>query len=243
MVNRGELRDLPGLPGMFEVTVPYATTGPLDEREVLLEANPFAVLSHFSALTFHGLTEQQPRALVATAARSPVVGLLPVGTTAEDRDALPTWADIRPDSVLRRPVRWATVTAERLFGAEEYDTFGAPLRVTDLERTLVDAVQQPGLCGGIGNVLRAWVLGADRIDLDHVVAMTERYDIAVLRQRVGFVLDRLDRSHPVVERWRAGAARGGSSRLVAAEPFAATFDERWNLSINAPTDAFEEQYG
>jgi hypothetical protein len=41
-------------------------------------------------------------------------------------------------------------------------------------------------------------------------------------------------------RCRAGSRRGGSSRLVASEPFASTFDERWNLSLCAPVDVLHD---
>ena len=69
----------------------------------------------------------------------------------------------------------------------------------------------------------------------------ERFNVAVLRSRVGYVLDRIGLSHPNLETWRASSRRGGSSRLVGSEPFARTFDERWNLSINGPVGVLDER--
>ena len=95
-------------------------------------------------------------------------------------------------------------------------------------------------CGGIANVLRAWVLARDTIDLDALVYQVERFGVAVLRQRAGYVIEEIGLSHPKLEKWRASSHRGSSSRLVGSEPFASTFDERWNLSLNAPVEILHE---
>lgn len=237
MERRGEIARLPRLVGLYEVTVPFARTGPLDEQEILLEANPFATISHFSALVFHGLTEQQPTFITATVPRSRPADLLPMDTEPSDWEglALPS-VGRRPATILRTPVRWSTIAPTRFDGFLVYQPYGARIRVTIPERTLVDALQFPELSGGIANVLRAWALGAPAADLDDLIDQVERYDVQVLRQRAGYVLDRLGIRHPALDRWQGQAHRGGSSRLVGSEPFASTFDERWNLSINAPIE-------
>lgn len=240
MTSRGEVTAIPHLHDLFEVTVPYARAGLLDEREILFEANPYATLSHFSALTFHGLTDAQPRKLMATVPRTQTGELLPIGTNPQDWEGVVRPAGRRPDSILGTPVHWQQVKPERFFGFAEYRPFGYPLRVTTPERTLIDALQAPDLCGGTDNVLRAWLMAGATIDLDSLISLSERFGVAVLRQRVGFILERLELSHPRLEVWQAAAKRGGSSRLVGSEPFAATFDERWNLSLNAPIDVLHD---
>jgi predicted transcriptional regulator of viral defense system len=142
--------------------------------------------------------------------------------------------------ILGRPVEWQRVRPERFFGFADYAPLGYPMRYTTPERTLIDGLQNPGSSGGIVNVLRAWVLARDTIDLDVLVYQVERFDVAVLRQRVGYVLDQIGLTHPRLEQWRASSHRGGSSRLVGSEPFASTYDERWNLSLNAPVDVLHE---
>ena len=61
-----------------------------------------------------------------------------------------------------------------------------------------------------------------------------------LRQRIGYILDQIGLRHRTVDQWRELSKRGGSSRLVASEPFAPSFDERWNLSLNAPVYILHE---
>lgn len=85
-------------------------------------------------------------------------------------------------------------------------------------------------------MLTGWALAQDFLDLEALMDLTERFDSRLLEQRVGFVLETLNIHHPRLDVWQARGHRGGSSRLVAGEPYTAAFSERWNLSINAPLD-------
>lgn len=239
MRKRDEIRPLPGHPGLDVVTVPYARQESLDEREVLFEVNPYAVISHLSALVFHGLVMDRPNRLTVTVSRDITGGLLPPGTSPTDWEGMLLPAPSRPAKVHGYPITWKLVRPVDFFGYGDYHPLGYPIRYTLPERTLIDGLVAPDLCGGIDTVLRAWVNAQDVIDLDVLMYQVERMETKVLRQRVGFLLDQLGLAHPRLDIWRASTHRGGSSRLVGSEPFASTFDERWNLSINVPVDALQ----
>ncbi|MGI8474820.1 MAG: type IV toxin-antitoxin system AbiEi family antitoxin domain-containing protein [Thermomicrobiales bacterium] len=241
MRERGEIKAVKGFPHLYEVTVPYARQGFIDEREVLFERHPYAVLSHLSALAFHGLTDEQPKGLTATVSADVSGGLLPISTGPRDWEGVAWPGGLRPSNVFGRPVEWLNTKPERFFGFIEYQPLGFPMRYTTPERTLIDGLHNPQLSGGIANVLHAWMLARDTIDLDVLVHQVERFNVAVLRSRVGYVLDRIGLSHLNLETWRASSRRGGSNRLVGSEPFAPTFDERWNLSINVPVGVLDER--
>lgn len=237
MGTRGEIEALPRLGRIYQVTVPYARTGVVQEDEILMDANPYAAVSHWSALVYHGLTNDLPQELIATTPASYAGDLLPPGTTTLDWEGLSPVRGQRPDRILSWPVRWISVTPERYFGFREYQPQGYPVRVTTPERTLVDGLQSSSLCGGFQNVLQAWARARDTLDLSALVGIVDRFNVGVLRQRVGFILDQLDLSHPAVEAWQTLAKRGGSSKLLGGEPYAPTYSERWSLSINAPIAA------
>jgi len=241
MRGRGEVDPFTKLPGVYKVTVPYAKLGFVDEHEILFEANPYAVLSHFTALVFHGMTEEFPKRLFATIPSEVDNAHLPIGTTRVDWDGLDRPFSRKPATVLDQPVTWSRIQALHFFGYDEHRPYRYPIRVTNRERTLIDALQAPGLCGGVGNVLKAWVLSRDEINLDVLVDLVNRLDIGVLRQRVGFILESLQLTHPALDVWRARAHRGGSSRLVGSRPFASSFDERWNRSLNASVDVLRTE--
>jgi len=244
MERREEIVRIPRLGHCYEVTTPYAT-GTLDEYAILMELHPFCALSHASALSFHHLTDDLEKRITATAATPRPAGVYPTGTTVEDWEGLPLVSGTRVARILDRPIRWSAVQPARFFGVGEYRRFGYPLRVTTRERTLLDGLRDPELCGGLENVLRAWAASRDTLDVAALVADAERLDIAVLRQRAGFVMETLGIAHPRLERWRELASRGGSSKLLAAAPYATPagagrFSERWKLALNAPLEALGE---
>ncbi len=241
METRGEIAGLPKLRHIYQVTVPYARTATVQEDEILMEINPYAAISHLSALVYHGLTDDLPQELTTIVPSSYTGGLIPPGTTPTDWEDLPLVRGRRPDRILEWRVHWVRVPSNRYFGLREYQPQGYPVRVTMPERTLVDGLQEPHFCGGFENVLRAWVRARDTLDLDVLVEIVEQFDVAILRQRVGFILDQLDLPYPPVEKWRAGAKRGGSSKLLGTAPFDGThISERWNMSINAPVAVLSE---
>lgn len=236
MVNAGDLRPLEGVGGVYEVIVPYADVGGVGELEVLMETQPCVAASHHTAMVFHDLTDDQPKVVHATVPTGRGDFGVPPGTSPDDWADLPRAPARFPAEILGRPVRWHRVQPERFGGVGEYAPEGWSLRVTTPERTLVDGLIDPDACGGIGAVLRGWAKSRDLLDLHAIVRGVDQLDVGVLRQRVGFVLEALGLTHEALDRWRAGAKRGGSSRLCASAPYAPTYDERWSLSLNAPVD-------
>lgn len=240
MATRDLIAPLPRLPGIYEVTAPYANSGLIDEHEVVMEANPYCAVSHLSALVYHGLTDDLPKVLTVTVPIARPGDLFPPGTSADDWEDLTLAPARRPARILERRVHWTRVKLERYFGTGEYHRQGFPVRVTDRERTLLDGLQDPALSGGVQNVLRAWVAARDVLDPARVIQYADRLGIAVLRQRAGFVLEELGLSHPRLAAWRQTARRGGSSKLLGSAPYSTLerpqFSEAWNLSLNAPID-------
>jgi predicted transcriptional regulator of viral defense system len=243
LAKKGDLEQIPDLSNLYLVTLPYARPEAVEEAEVLMELHPFATISHHSAMAFHNMTDDLPKETQATIPGRGSGGMLPPGTAPEDWEGLSLARGRAADKVLGHLVRWHRVSGDRLFGSREYSPRGYPVRVTTPEWTLLDGLLQPEWCGGFESVLRTWAGYRDLIDLDEVVRYVEFFDVAVLRQRAGFILEELGISSPAVSKWPEKAKRGGSSRLLGSAPFAPTFSERWKLSINAPTGALSEGAG
>ncbi len=248
MEQRDEIASVRELRHVYQVTVPYAMLAPLDEYEILMEAHPYCTLSHASAFSFHSLTGDIEQEITVTTASKTPAGLLPSGTVIEDWEGLSLPAGTKTLQVLDRPVTWSQVESRHYFGINEYHRFGYPLRVTNRERTLLDGLRSPDLCGGLENVLRAWALSRDVLSIDTLVEYVDRLDINVLRQRVGFIIDTLGISHPILKQWQRLAKRGGSSKLLGSAPYStgdgvAQFSEEWKLAINAPITALQAAEG
>jgi len=238
--QRGDLSVLMTRPAAWQVTAPFAPSTPPHPYELLLELNPYGAISHASALSFHHLSLDVPEVITAMTPATGKADLLPVGTEESDWEGVPRPAGHAASHVMATPVIWRKTPIEQVFGIGTYHLGSVTISVTTPERTLVEGLRAPDWCGGIANVLASWARARWTLDVDAVIATTDRFDTGILRQRVGYVLEALGVTHPELDRWRRGAKRGGSSKLVAADPFAPEFSERWSLSLNGPIDLLDD---
>ena len=238
LVQNGEFQELEEFEGLYRTNAPFARAKAIEEEEVLMEMHPYAALSHFSALAFHGLTPQLPKELHASIPKDGGSGIVPIGTSEADRSTFAIIRGREVNSIFGRAVHWHRLNEDRIFGSCEYTHHGFPLRVTTPERTLLDGLMYPDKCGGFATVLRAWAASRDLLDVNQVVRLTERFEVAVLRQRVGYLLEELNLTHAALESWVRTAKRGGAYKLNGGAEFTSTVDPRWLISINASMNAF-----
>lgn len=233
--SRGDLTpvDGPALSGIFLIDAPFASLLEVSEEQVVQEANPWAVFSHLTALAYHGLTDLIPPQVYATRFRDGPDPRIPLGTAPEDWSGLGYPAQRLPREVRGTPVSWSETKGEYRFGIMVGYSLGTPIYVTDVERTLIDALRAPDHAGGIAKVFHSW-RRAEMADWDRLVDYADRFDNQTLRQRVGFLLQSLGHHHPRTEQWRSRLLRGGSVRLAADSPYAEAFSADWNLSLNVP---------
>ncbi|MCO5216061.1 MAG: hypothetical protein M9950_07890 [Thermomicrobiales bacterium] len=236
MVHSKQIESIPTAPGCYAVTTPYADRLPLRERELLFELNPYATISHYSALEYHSFTYDQPKIMTVSTGKVSAGRIL--GTMQDEWESLDLPTAYRPRQIITSKVRWFNKTTDQTFGIIEGRDGSVPIRVSDQERTLIESLQWPEYSGGIANVIRAWAIAEDFIDINKIVEYTERFDIKVLTQRVGFVAEEIGFRHPRFEEWAAKSARGGSNKLLGSAESGDSFSHRWRLSINVPVEAY-----
>ena len=232
LIQRGDIFAKGGAEGVYIVDVAYANLLDISEEQVIQEANPWAAFGFATAMAHHGLTNLLSKTVYAIAFNDGEhYRRVPLGTTPED------WVDVefpvarRPKKLDETEVIWSAVQSKWDFGVMVGYSAGLPIYVTDVERTLLDALRSPEKSGGIARVLQAWK-GAESCDLDRLVSYTERFEIQNLKQRVGYILETLGRPHARLAQWRDNRQRGGSLKLVASEPYAENYSAEWNLSLN-----------
>jgi predicted transcriptional regulator of viral defense system len=241
LIRRDAIEPIRGNTHIYLVTGPYAETIAASELEVIGEVNPYAALSHFSALDFHGLTLQLPTSLYATHPSQLLGNELPIGTTQDDWDInefIP--GNGTPSTVLGSPIKWKAQSSHDFFGHVIRSPYGYPIRVTDVDRTLIDAIDTPAWCGGILNVMESWKSARERINVVRLIDYVDRLGRALLRQRVGYLLETLGLSHPTLNIWKQASVRGGSMKLDGSMPYSPIYSAEWNLSLNAPIEVLED---
>jgi predicted transcriptional regulator of viral defense system len=236
----GELIPIAEFPSIYRVNAPYARAGAVEEEEVLMELHPYASLSHISALSFHQMTEQLSQDIHVSIPDAGSGGFWPIGTKPEDWQGITIARGRVADSVFGRRVHWHRLVRKRILGTSIFDYRGYPVRVTTPERTLLDGLLRPDWSGGFANVLQAWARYRDLIEVKALVECVDQLDVGVLRQRTGFLMEEFGLTHPALATWVTQAQRGGSSKLNGGAKFSSQFNERWQLSINAPVSVLPE---
>lgn len=139
----------------------------------LLKGTEYYV-AYYSAAHVHGLTEQ-----------------MPFKTTVA---VLKQMRTIRVGNIF---VSFVNLKKSRFFGHEETRYMEATLKVSDLEKTLVDCVDRPELCGGVPEVVRIMSnsLGTGHVSLQKLVSYVKRFGSHAVAQRVGFILEYVQEKH------------------------------------------------
>lgn len=143
---------------------------PVDSYLVAAKLTPDAVLSHHTALEIHGRAYAVWSRRVYSTSRPP--------RPVTFRSAV--FRGVRFPAALRR------VRAERM-EVQDAERAGLTVRVTSLERTLVDVVDRPDLAGGWEEVWRS-VGSIEFVDLDRIVAYALELDNATTIAKLGFVI-------------------------------------------------------
>ena len=236
LVDRGDLKSIRGVQGVYVVSAPYADLLEVSEEQIIQEANPRAVFGFLTAMAYHGMTDLVPKEVYPISSEgAEKSGRLPLGTTPDDWTEESRLLSAQcPAKVRGVRVNWTLLSSEPGLGVIIGSSFGIPIYVTDVERTLLDAIRMPEKSGGIEKVLQAW-RSAKNVDVNKLVSYADVYGNQVRRQRVGFLLEKLGKTHPRLAEWRHGLRRGEWVKLVGRNPFSKTFSPKWNLSLNVPS--------
>ena len=142
----------------------------LDEWDIAMLLDPKGVLSHQSALMIHGLTQQLYRRIT-----------LSVPGSSHER---------RPGRLIQK-VRYdfVVVAPHRFFGHEVRYMSLRPLRVTDLERTLLDTLGASSRVGGFEVFHHALEAALPRLNVPRLAEYLSRLRAPGLAQRMGYVLE------------------------------------------------------
>ena len=188
------------------------TTGStqLHEFAVAMELVQPAAIAYFSALSHHGLTEQLPRT-VFVATNHPV-------------------RQRRRES-LGFSFRIVSLRPHKCFGIEKAWVGDHAFSVTNLEKTIIDALDLPGHAGGLGLVAAALGAHWDRLDEQRLRDYAGRIGNSAAAKRLGFLMETLGLGNAEAVR-KAVTFGTGYPRLDPALPARGTHNRRWGLLLN-----------
>lgn len=75
---------------------------------------------------------------------------------------------------------------------EEWVTNTEKVKITDIEKTIIDALAHPEYCGGITEIAKAIWIVKDRLDQNKLKEYVQRYNKNVVGKRLGYVMEILE---------------------------------------------------
>lgn len=207
------------------------------EEEALCAIDPFCYLSHFSAMTHHGLTERIPVRLFIS---SPAPKDWRHYATERMRKDL---GDDLDEYLRNRMPRLVKIPVESI-GKKEVHRFNSlhlgaykivrdrHIRVSSIGRTFLDMLRNPELCGGMLHVIDVYEEHAERY-LRLITDEIDKHGHPIDKVRAGHILEeRLNIDNEVINGWKRFAQRGGSRKLDPSNEYEPEWSDNWLLSIN-----------
>lgn len=168
--------------------------GDISPLEVVMTLDQKAYCTHLTAMFIHNLTEQVPRTIYLNV-EQPAKPTREASLTQERIDA----AFKRPQRVSKNVADFEEYRVCLLGGkftdnagvVEMTDTNGTPVRVTNIERTLIDIVVRPAYAGGSSTVLTAYEKAAGIVSVNKMTAMLGKLNYTYpYHQAIGFYLEK-----------------------------------------------------
>ncbi len=194
--------------GVYAITEESGFSFPPHDYEIAMALVSGAVISHWTALYHHHLTQQMPQTIYC---------LVPTGRRI-------------PGAARERSFQYTQIKPELLLGFDEVWIGEGRVRVTDPERTLLDGLRQPQLCGGTQEVLGAFEVYWSRLDVEKIVGYALKLEGAVV-SRLGWVLKQNGYEGDGMVRLQKGRAQG-RRRLDASGPDKGPIDRDWQIREN-----------
>jgi len=208
-----------GLYALASSSVPGMT--PAHEFEIAMALVSPAAVSYWSALHHHGLTEQVPRKVFVLTTTGTSV---PRSKKVEGKREGYSIGGVVYQFIQTKP--------EWFFGIQKVWVNEARVAATDPERTLLDGLSMPKYCGDFAEVLHAFEVKGEDLDLPRIIEYALKLDAATVK-RLGWVLEKqgvaLERLEPL-----AALPVKGYRTLDPTGPRKGPCSSRWMIQENLP---------
>jgi len=142
--------------------------------------------------------------------------------------------------ILSVPYRFVYAPPSALWGCEP--TWVTPyeqVTVSDLERTILDGLNRPDLCAGVGQVAIGLWMRHDDLNWDRLAGYTRKLGRRAVAQRLGYLLELYDLGTPSLIESLQAMVGASYARLDLLLPDEGPTLARWRLRLNLEPEALQ----
>ena len=185
-----------------------------DPLAIATRLTPDGAVAYWTAMHYWGMTKQVPRIIFVQTMRR----------------------RFRPQvTILGARYQFIQVVERKHFGVTTLPGAGLTFRITDREKTLVDACDRPDLCGGVQQTVEALISG-EPLDWYKVDNYLDRIGSGAIYKRLGYLVDGLDITMPDregrLDRWRKSLSQG-IALLDPGKERVGPVNTAWRIRVNA----------
>jgi hypothetical protein len=158
--------------------------------DVFQKLKKSSFFSHYTALRLHGLTEQTPYQVFVSTARKNTLSEDTISQEAIDK-AFEKIKGKTSETIVFDKYKIFDLDIETLqINSEDYSFF---VKLTNIEKTLIDAAINPEYCGGPAEVLKAFIRAKDKVSVVKIKSILKRIGYKYpYHQLIGFYMERAE---------------------------------------------------
>ncbi len=186
--------------------------GGVTEHEFVIASyfiSPY-MIGLWSTLNQHGLSEQIPDRVYVLSTRRVSRPVRKIGASIYQIVVIPK---------------------KRFFGAQEIWFGSKKAVITDLEKTLLDALLLPEYCGGMIEVVKSFKAALAKIDFEKLTRYAQKMRKGVIFKRLGILMDHLKPGFSQKKIWQRHLSKGISLFDPQGVPEGPIVSE-WNIRVN-----------
>jgi len=155
---------------------------------------------------------------------------------------------LRDRKLLNTEVRIVNLSRRKFFAYGPVDVLGYEVNMSDVEKTAIDCVDRPDLCGGIAEAAYIFGRACWKANWDRIAGHLKIIKATALTRKVGWLADHVGAPIPgYVRDDLLEQSRNSKSKTVLGprtpKPDALGHQREWNLSVNVPQADLSESEG
>lgn len=200
--------------GVYAFTIESGFGEPPHDFEIAMALVTPCSISHWTAMHYHHLTQQTPNTVFA---------ITPSQTSI-------------PRSIPKEKYHFIKIKPESYFGTEKVWIGEAQVLMTNPERTLLDGLMNPEYCGDFQEVLHAFKMHYNQMNVERIIQYALKLDQAVAK-RLGWILEKLGIEELSLQKLLLLSVKG-YRKLDPSGPLKGPYNKKWMIQENLGYDEF-----